>query len=82
VAEAYVADVSIQGLKYKLTATATGKFVGKGELLPMDQIARTNAVDDPQKPCMNVESCRAINWYCFRNPHANAIGDSDAAEPV
>jgi hypothetical protein len=83
--DAYVADVSIQGLKYKLPpdeSEATPKFADKGLLLPMDAIGRTNRARQPQAPCKDIEHCRAVNWYCFRNPNASTIADSDESPPV
>lgn len=83
--DAYVVDVSIQGLKYKVCDElddATPRFVSKGTLLRIDDIQTTNPARDPKPMCPGVEQCRAVNWYCFRNPIAYAARDSDATSPA
>jgi hypothetical protein len=83
--DAYVVDVSIQGAKFKVlpgAAPSKAKFVDKGSLLPIAEIDRTNRTRDPHRACDHAEACRAMNWYCFRNPNAHAGGDSDEARPV
>lgn len=85
VRNAYVVDVSIQGLKYQVIPDPVDRsamFVAKGNLMPMEQIGRTTRAREPHRPCESVEHCRAINWYCFRNPHANSSSDGDATPPA
>jgi hypothetical protein len=83
--DAYVVDVSIQGLKYKLVEDALrGEpcFLAKGEPLRIDDIATTRRSRQPRPPCPSVASCQAANWYCFRNPNAHVARASDAVAPL
>lgn len=81
--DAYVADVSIHGLKYKPIAdlfVSDPRFI-EGELMHNHEIERTRRSPRPAPPCPGVSSCRAANWYCFRNPVANDLNASSDARP-
>lgn len=83
-ADAYLVDVSIHGMKYKLLSDADGgdpRFVNKGDRLRMDAVATAPRVRQPVAPCPGVENCRAVNWYCFRNPVAHKPKASADLEP-
>jgi hypothetical protein len=84
--DAYVVDVSIQGLKYKLLDGPDGRprFVNKGEPLTMQELTKTRRSQTPRSPCPGPAQCKAINWYCHRNPRANTsvAADEKGEEPA
>lgn len=82
--DAYAVDVSIQGLKYVMLDDRPQDpcFLSKGALLRIEDIERTHRSPAPRQPCPDVASCRAVNWYCFRNPNAHAGSATRAATPV
>ena len=82
--DAYVVDVSIAGLKYKLKSALSdpAAFTHRGTLLPMEAIARTSHARHAKPVCPNVGQCRAVNWYCFRNGNANGRSGSDESAPL
>jgi hypothetical protein len=78
--DAYVVDVSIQGLKYMLIergGDGPPKFTNKGEQLSMDELLKTRRNRTARSPCPSAAQCQAINWYCHRNPLANTRRDPD-----
>ncbi len=83
---AYVVDVSIQGLKYKLLDAPAGppRFLNKGEQLTMDELKKTHRSKAPRSPCPGAADCQAINWYCHRNPRANTSDEAgdEGEEPA
>jgi hypothetical protein len=82
---AYVVDVSVQGLKYKVADAAAPRFRGKGRPISADAAADLVPEDDDDAVsswCDGVENCRAINWYCCRNPHANTRSDRPPPAPA
>jgi hypothetical protein len=76
--DAYVVDVSIQGLKYKLLdgLDRPARFLNKGDQLSMDELKKTRRSRSPRSPCPGAAECQAVNWYCHRNPRANTSGDA------
>lgn len=83
-ADAYLVDASIHGMKYKLLSDTDGsdpRFIDKGDRVRMDAVATTPRVRDPVAPCPGVENCRAVNWYCFRNPVAHELKASGDVAP-
>lgn len=82
--DAYVADVSIHGLKYKPIAELSAgdpRFVDEGELMHNHEIERTRRSPGAAPPCAGIGSCRAVNWYCFRNPVANDVNAPSNVRP-
>lgn len=82
---AYVVDVSVQGLKYKLVPAGPvpkPRFSQKGRPLSMEEVGKARRVSEPRPPCNGMERCQAINWYCLRNAQANGTVDEDGGEPV
>ena len=78
--DAYVVDVSIQGLKYMLLqkeGSDPPQFSNKGEQLSMEELARTRRNPTAPSPCPSAAHCQAVNWYCHRNPLANTSWDPD-----
>jgi hypothetical protein len=69
--DAYLVDVAIQGVKYKLEKDVTGKFVNDGELLPFHEADRVLKSPRESPICPSLRECRAANWYCIRNRNAN-----------
>jgi len=79
--DAYVVDVSIQGLKYTLLARdpedpvrdpqGPVQFAQKGTQLSMEEVLKVRRVRGADSPCRNGQGCQAVNWYCHRNPMAN-----------
>ena len=73
---AYVVDVSIQGLKYKLLVGDKYEgpaFVRKGHgPVDRDDEVRAIEVDRPEGPAVAPcrEGCSGVNWYCRCNEHA------------
>jgi hypothetical protein len=84
--DAYVVDVSIQGLKYKLLDTSDDppEFSNKGDQLSMEELKKTRRNPSAKSPCEGVAHCQAVNWYCHLNPRANSSGDAhgEGAEPT
>jgi hypothetical protein len=81
--DAYVVDVSIQGLKYKLLHREPGippRFANKGEQLSMEELLKTRRTPNARSPCKSAKDCQAVNWYCHRNPLANTSWDPDDAD--
>ena len=76
--DAYVVDVSIQGLKYKLLGAADDppRFSNKGDQLSMEELKKTRRNPAAESPCPGVAQCQAVNWYCHLNPRANSSGDA------
>jgi hypothetical protein len=78
--DAYVVDVSIQGLKYMLVQReddGNPRFTNKGEQLSMEELLETHRNRTAESPCPGAAECRAVNWYCHRNPLANTSRDPD-----
>jgi hypothetical protein len=78
--DAYVVDVSIQGLKYMLVGrddAGPPKFTNKGEQLSMEELLKIRRNRKARSPCPSAAQCQAINWYCHRNPLANTRSDPD-----
>lgn len=75
--DAYVVDVSIAGLKYLEEAgrTPDGRpcFANDGVPMGTELMKQTDPADNPRRFCRHHDQCRAINWYCFRNPNANHV---------
>lgn len=74
--DALVIDVSIQGLKYTILKPEDEAYdpdpeFGEGVLMPIDEVPRAIRSSRKHKPCESVEKCKAVNWYCLRNPNAN-----------
>jgi hypothetical protein len=83
--DAYVVDVSLQGCRYKSLADIKRPcptFLDKGQLLSIDEMARTRRSRHPTAPCPNVASCRAVNWYCFRNRQAHTFAAFEDLAPA
>jgi hypothetical protein len=85
--DAYVVDVSIQGLKYRVLGRDGAdppRFSYKGEQLSMEELLHTRRNPGAQSPCRSAAMCQAVNWYCHRNPLANTSWDPDDAdgEPI
>jgi hypothetical protein len=74
--DALVVDVSIQGLKYAILKPEDEAYdadpeFSEGVLMPIDEVPRAIRSQRKHKPCESVEKCKAVNWYCLRNPNAN-----------
>lgn len=83
--QAYVVDVSTQGVKYKLRRDVDADdpvFQTKGLSMSFDELRRTDPIDDPEPFCPHVTQCRAANWYCFRNVNAHHTLDRTAKAPI
>lgn len=84
---AFVIDVSVQGFKYRIPADEVHEpvFRGKGKQIPAQVAAEMDPEDDERSIapiCPDLERCRAIYWYCCRNPEANSRNDSEHPAPV
>lgn len=91
-ARAFVIDVSVQGAKYRVPADLQEAdmqedpvFRSKGKQLSAAAVAELDALDDAASTepiCENLERCRAVYWYCCRNPEAHARNDDASATRV
>jgi hypothetical protein len=83
--DAYVADVSTQGVKCKPIADAdpaAPRFVDKGNLVPLAEVKEIRPNAHGSSPCPGVDRCAAANWYCFRNVNANNVINSSSDAPA
>jgi hypothetical protein len=69
--DAYIVDVSVQGVKVKLEDEVDGKFVSDGDLVPYHEAAQLTKSKRTDSMCPSLNACRAVNWYCLRNRNAN-----------
>jgi hypothetical protein len=72
--DAYVVDMSVQGLKYvPLPNCCPPKrgFAQKGQLLRWDDADKVRRAAPEYAPCSDPDHCQAVNWYCHRNPRAH-----------
>jgi hypothetical protein len=69
--DAYLLDVSIRGVKYKLESDVDGKFTDDGELLHFTQAEPKLKSKRATPICPSLHECRAANWYYLRNRNAN-----------
>lgn len=76
--DAYVLDVAVPGVKYKLSSDINGRFVHDGLLLPFAQVEPKRKSQRSEPICPSLHDCQAANWYCLRN--RNAHGDLEPGE--
>jgi hypothetical protein len=70
--DAYVVDMSIQGLKYvPLPPPRPPRFALKGQLLRWSTADKVRRIPSEHAPCSGPDDCQAVNWYCHRNPRAH-----------
>jgi hypothetical protein len=72
--DAYVVDMSIQGLKYVPLPNCCPPephFIQKGQLLRWDDADKVRRVPPEYAPCSDPDHCQAVNWYCHRNQRAH-----------
>lgn len=86
---AFVIDVSVQGFKYRIPADVEGGealiFRGKGRQISAQVAGGMDPEDDAASIvplCANLGNCRAIYWYCCRNPDANSRSEKKHPVPV
>jgi hypothetical protein len=80
--DAYVLDVAVSGIKYKLESDINGKFVHDGLILPFSQVDPKRRSNRQKPVCPSLRECQAANWYCLRNRNAHgdlAPGEHDPA---
>lgn len=80
--DAYVLDVSVSGVKYKLSSDVDGRFIHDGLLLPFAQVDPKRKSDRAEPICPSLHECRAANWYCLRNRNAHGDLAPDEREPA
>jgi hypothetical protein len=80
--DAYVVDVSVQGVKIKLEDEVDGEFVSDGDLLPYHEAAEVTKSHRKNPMCPSLHACRAVNWYCLRNRNANTDYALDERSPA
>jgi hypothetical protein len=77
--DAYVVDMSVQGLKYvTLPPAQPPRFTLKGVLLRWSVADKVRRVPAQHPPCLDPDHCQAVNWYCHRNPRAHGRIKADA----
>lgn len=83
--DAYVVDMSIQGLKYlplPNLCPQEPRFVQKGQLLPWSEFSKVRRIPPAYAPCHDPDHCQAVNWYCHRNPRAHGRIKHDGMPPT
>lgn len=76
--DAYVVDMSIQGLKYvPLPPPPEPRFALKGQLLRWNVADKVRRIPCEHAPCSDPDHCQAVNWYCHRNPRAHGRINND-----
>jgi hypothetical protein len=69
--DAYILDVSVQGITVKLEDDVDREFGIDGDLLPYHEAQQLKKSNRKQPFCPSLQDCRAANWYCLRNRNAN-----------